>query len=159
MIVGKVTFSQPGSTLGREIGIRAQNGLGLPAYRILSARVGRGTGHGPPRAFHAGTVATAARDRRLRLASMRSDRDLTSSTRQKAGDFSRGSHRAVSSRFTGRAAPSPPRAATACPAAVPCQVVHMPAWLSQTCSIISSSEGRERRFLPGLQAGVFTPRS
>src|SRR5215813_8346364 len=137
MIVGKVPFSQPGSTPGREIGIRAPNGLGLPAYRMLSARVGRGTGHGPPRAFHAGTVATAARDRRLRLASMRSDRDLTSSTRQKAGDFSRGSHRAVGSRFTGRAAPSPPRAATAGPAAVSYRIAQVPTWLSQTYSIVS----------------------
>ena len=75
----------------------------------------------------------------------------------KAGDSSRGWRRAVGSRFTGRAAPSPPRAATACPAAVSCQVVHLPAWQSQTCSTVSPSGGRKRRFCPGLKAGISTP--
>jgi hypothetical protein len=42
---------------------------------------------------------------------------------------------AVGSRFAGRAVPSPPRAATTCPAAVPCWVVQLPAWLSRTIRI------------------------
>jgi D-3-phosphoglycerate dehydrogenase / 2-oxoglutarate reductase len=66
---------------------------------------------------------------------------------------------AVGSRFTGRAAPSPPRAATACPAAVRCWIVHMPACLSQAYSIISLLGGRERRFLPRLTTRVWSPRS
>src|SRR5271154_5892812 len=82
---------------------------------------------------------------------------LTSSTRLKAGDASRGLRRAVGSRFTGRATPSPPRAATACPAAVSCWVVHVSAWLSRTHSIIALFGGRKRYFLLGLKAGVSTP--
>jgi hypothetical protein len=84
---------------------------------------------------------------------------LTSSTRLKARDSSRGSRRAVGSRFAGRAAPSPPRAATACPAAVWCLVMQVSVWLSQTCSIVPRCGGREWRFVPSLKAGVVAPRS
>ena len=54
--------------------------------------------------------------------------------------------------------PKPPRAATACPAAVWCWVVHVPAWFSRTIKTVLDgtdiSGEVTRRVLPSLKARV-----
>src|SRR5208337_3321337 len=80
------------------------------------------------------------------------------------GDSSRGS--APRCRFAVHRPGSPvasPRS-HGMPCRCSCQVVHVPAWLSQTCSIIPLSGGRERRFCPARRPGrhaaiLMTPES
>jgi len=57
---------------------------------------------------------------------------LTSSAALKAGIPAAACGRAVGSRFTGPVSRKPPRAATACPAAVPHLMVQVPAWFLRT---------------------------
>ena len=88
---------------------------------------------------------------------------LTSSAALTGGIPAATCGRAVGSRFTGPATRKPPRAATACPAAVPHLVVRVSAWFLRTASRYHSALIFEGRWSgvssPCLQVGVSTPQS